>query len=288
MQVGDRIKLLRLAEGLTQQYIGDLLDLSQKSIALIESGKMKLDDDQLDVLANYFIVSRKWLEFGIGPLIEKGWGYTALPFKSWAGLSKPEKGRWLSQLSFTIENSFPEFLQESKIKEYYLADIEDSFNVLVVIPLGEQSSAIFRVSLKLLPALQAAFEANDVLLAKRIVVSKDLAKNIHQSSSPATKLADTVELHRLLGLESITKSWKAFQRSEKPRSLKRYQNRVLKVCRDILGQNLDPLDIIDALRDMTAARIGYEYKDSIDYLESRNKTPLKSHLAKMAEEDSED
>ena len=144
------------------------------------------------------------------------------------------------------------------------------------------------MSLKLLPALQAAFEANDVLLAKRIVVSKDLAKNIHQSSSPATKLADTVELHRLLGLESITKSWKAFQRSEKPRSLKRYQNRVLKVCRDILGQNLDPLDIIDALRDMTAARIGYEYKDSIDYLESRNKTPLKSHLAKMADEGSED
>ena len=289
MHSGDRIKILRMGDGLTQEYIGELLGKSQKTITKIESGKSHPGQEELYTLSHYFIVSRRWLEAGIPPMIEDGWGYASVPFKNWEDLPKSARVQRLNQIATTMQTLFPEFLKESKIKRYYRADIEDSLEAFFVFPLSSKSSLVMRVMHLLWSVMEDALKSAGVRLAKAIDVERDLAEFVHQSSSPASRLKSVIKLHRLLGIEKSTKTWKELNITRQPRCLEAYQNRTLKICRDILAKEIDPLDVIKTLKKLTEARINYTFEDSVDYLLSRKKAPLlKSHSEKVKDESSSD
>lgn len=61
MPLGERIKLLRRKNKLTQSQLGSYLGLAESTISLYESGKRSPDYDTLIQLANYFNVSVDYL-----------------------------------------------------------------------------------------------------------------------------------------------------------------------------------------------------------------------------------
>jgi len=274
MEIGDRIKMLRIADGLTQQYLAELLGVSQNTVTKMETGKSRPSLNSINILANYFIVSKEWLQHGTPPMIPNGWGYASVPFKGWSELPKVEKSTKLNQIVDAMVTIFADFLVESHIKKFATALIEGSDNVLCVLPLSTKSSLVLRIAGELWPMMEKMFTDAGLQVTKTITIPGEMAASIHQSSSPLSRLGQTIELHRRLGLGKLTKTWSDIKRPNDMRSVKVYKNRLQKVCRDILAKGLDPADVISMLKDMTAARLNYEFKDSVDFLLCRSKSPL--------------
>lgn len=61
MQIGDRIKDLRLSLGLSRQEIADKLDVSQSTINMIERNERQPSIELLDKLADFFKVPTDYL-----------------------------------------------------------------------------------------------------------------------------------------------------------------------------------------------------------------------------------
>lgn len=53
-KVGSRIKKFRDRQGLTQEQVGNYLDLSRSQISLVENGERTIDLEKLEKLANLF------------------------------------------------------------------------------------------------------------------------------------------------------------------------------------------------------------------------------------------
>lgn len=289
MNTGDRIKFLRIGDGLTQRYIAELLGVRQKSVALMESGKSKVSLRATNILSNYFIVSKEWLENGTPPVILDGWGYVSVPFKGWKELPASEKPKRLNQIADAMGTLFVDFLVESTIKKFFKAEIGGSEDVILVFPASSKSSLLLRVAGDLWPMLEGILKDTGLRPAKSIMIAEEMANSIHQSSSPLSKLEHTIELHRLLGLGQLTRGWSVLERTRDQRCVKVYQNRVNKVCRDILEKGIDPADVVNTIKEMTTARLNYQFKDSVDFLLSRAKAPLfKRHAEKIDDADNSD
>lgn len=66
--MGDRIKQIRLAAGLTQQQFAERIGLSRNFIAVIETSDRKPSDRTLSDICREFNVSLAWLQDGVGEM----------------------------------------------------------------------------------------------------------------------------------------------------------------------------------------------------------------------------
>nr|DAL06274.1 MAG TPA: Repressor protein CI [Caudoviricetes sp.] len=66
--MGDRIKQIRLAAGLTQQQFAERIGLSRNYIALIETGSREPSDRTISDICREFGVSQSWLQSGEGEM----------------------------------------------------------------------------------------------------------------------------------------------------------------------------------------------------------------------------
>lgn len=66
--MGERIKQVRLAAGLTQQQFADKVGLSRNFIAVIETSDRKPSDRTISDICRIFGVSLAWLQYGEGEM----------------------------------------------------------------------------------------------------------------------------------------------------------------------------------------------------------------------------
>ena len=66
--MGERIKQIRLAAGLTQQQLAERIGLSRNFIAVIETSGRKPSDRTVSDICREFGVSLAWLEEGVGDM----------------------------------------------------------------------------------------------------------------------------------------------------------------------------------------------------------------------------
>lgn len=69
--MGERIKQVRLAAGLTQQQFAERIGLSRNFIAVIETSDRKPSDRTIADIAREFGVSLAWLQYGEGEMYVK-------------------------------------------------------------------------------------------------------------------------------------------------------------------------------------------------------------------------
>lgn len=67
-KLGERIKQIRLAAGLTQQQFAERIGLSRNFIAVIETSGRKPSDRTVSDICREFGVSLAWLENGVGEM----------------------------------------------------------------------------------------------------------------------------------------------------------------------------------------------------------------------------
>lgn len=60
----DRIKKLRKEKGISQAQLGEILNISQRSIGFIETGHCKPTIEQIEKMSKFFEVSADYLLFG--------------------------------------------------------------------------------------------------------------------------------------------------------------------------------------------------------------------------------
>ena len=67
MTVNERIKELRISQGLTMEPFGERIGLKRSSISLIESGKNNPSDQTIMLICREFGYNEEWLRDGIEP-----------------------------------------------------------------------------------------------------------------------------------------------------------------------------------------------------------------------------
>lgn len=63
--LGNRVKALRMKEDMTQEELGDKLNIGRAAVSLIES-KGTTSNETMEALAKFFKVDKKWLATGEG------------------------------------------------------------------------------------------------------------------------------------------------------------------------------------------------------------------------------
>ncbi len=67
MTVNERIKELRIAQGLTMEQFGEHIGIKRASVSLIESGKNNPSDQTIMLICREFGYREEWLRDGIEP-----------------------------------------------------------------------------------------------------------------------------------------------------------------------------------------------------------------------------
>jgi len=67
MTVNERIKELRISQGLTMEQFGERIGIKRSSISLIESGKNNQSDQTIMLICREFGYNEEWLRDGIEP-----------------------------------------------------------------------------------------------------------------------------------------------------------------------------------------------------------------------------
>ena len=67
MTVNERIKELRLLQGLTMEQFGERIGIKRASVSLIESGKNNPSDQTIMLICREFGYNEEWLRDGIEP-----------------------------------------------------------------------------------------------------------------------------------------------------------------------------------------------------------------------------
>ncbi|MFG6367818.1 MAG: helix-turn-helix transcriptional regulator [Lachnospiraceae bacterium] len=67
MTVNERIKELRIAQGLTMEQFGERIGIKRASVSLIESGKNNPSDQTIMLICREFGYREEWLRDGIEP-----------------------------------------------------------------------------------------------------------------------------------------------------------------------------------------------------------------------------
>ena len=65
MTVNERIKELRISQGLTMEQFGERIGIKRSSISLIESGKNNPSDQTIMLICREFGYNEEWLRNGI-------------------------------------------------------------------------------------------------------------------------------------------------------------------------------------------------------------------------------
>lgn len=67
MTVNERIKELRISQGLTMEQFGERIGIKRSSISLIENGKNNPSDQTIMLICREFGYNEEWLRDGIEP-----------------------------------------------------------------------------------------------------------------------------------------------------------------------------------------------------------------------------
>ena len=67
-QIGDRIKFLRVYNGMSQREFGEMIRLSQDHISLFERKKRIPTENTVDIICMKFLVNKRWLTKGTGEM----------------------------------------------------------------------------------------------------------------------------------------------------------------------------------------------------------------------------
>lgn len=70
MTIGERIKQVRMANGLSQEKFGAKIKIKGPSVSTIESGKSNASDQTISLICKEFGVSESWLRTGEGQMEE--------------------------------------------------------------------------------------------------------------------------------------------------------------------------------------------------------------------------
>ena len=68
MTISDRIKELRISQGLTMEKFGARIGVKRASISLIESGKNNPSDQTILLICREFSINEEWLRTGQGEM----------------------------------------------------------------------------------------------------------------------------------------------------------------------------------------------------------------------------
>lgn len=69
--LAERLRIVRMARGLTQQQMADLLGVKRPSVTQLEGGRHRPSHEVLETIVRKLEVSRTWLWFGAGPMEEE-------------------------------------------------------------------------------------------------------------------------------------------------------------------------------------------------------------------------
>lgn len=68
MPIGERIKTVRLAAGLTMEAFGEQVGVSKSFVSMVESGKANASDQTILFICREFNVNETWLRTGEGEM----------------------------------------------------------------------------------------------------------------------------------------------------------------------------------------------------------------------------
>lgn len=69
MPIGERIKAVRLATGLTMEAFGEQVGVSKSFVSMVESGKANASDQTILFICREFNVNETWLRTGEGEMM---------------------------------------------------------------------------------------------------------------------------------------------------------------------------------------------------------------------------
>ena len=69
MPIGERIKAVRLAAGLTMEAFGEQVGVSKSFVSMVESGKANASDQTILFICREFGVNETWLRTGEGEMM---------------------------------------------------------------------------------------------------------------------------------------------------------------------------------------------------------------------------
>lgn len=262
MKAAEKIKLLRILNCLSQEYLANIIGLRQKHVAHIESGKRFIEAKIIKNLADFFGCSVVWLGKNKGPAVEKGWLYVEIPTKEIKTLSKPLKNRQINKIERALSDLFEKFLKRGKVKKYSVVEITEAKQKFYVFQLSRKSSLILKASPEFFGVIEAVIQDTKVKQVKTGAIEKQLSDLIsHPGSSEMTCV---LELHNICGFNNIAKHWKdsLFENERHRREQIIYRQWVNKVCREIVNNRIKHEDILNALNTYC------ESKDDFDFIES--------------------
>ena len=70
MPIGERIKAVRLAAGLTMEAFGEQVGVSKSFVSMVESGKANASDQTILFICREFNINETWLRTGEGEMEE--------------------------------------------------------------------------------------------------------------------------------------------------------------------------------------------------------------------------
>jgi len=176
--VADNIEKLRVARGLTQQHVADILNMTRATYNKIENGARELTTSELEILSIYFDV----------PIAEL--------------FDKPRDIEKFQQMYFYILNKFKDGVPKTKLaKLLYLVDFSNFYEHL------ESMSGVRYKRRQYGPVADVFFEVTDDLheKGKIDIEPKDETYLIHPTSKQETYLLsnDDMEL-----IDKIVAYWK--------------------------------------------------------------------------------
>jgi len=250
METGSRIRLLRVFSGLNQADIGEVVGLSQKTIAMVEAGKRSASSHLIGVLSEFFGYSESWLKAGHRPAFGEGWRYYELPSKGVSGKSETySPAKKLRVLDEVIRGEFVEFLAENRIFRYYEGLVEGDEDRFCVFAISPSSTLICRIDYRLWPSMAYATGQLEMQKIKSIPITGELSSGIYAPEDGRTAFEKVIELHRCLGLETLCKGWEKWfhaHRGTKVQSRLHIKN-IKKVAKEIIRFHIRPADLLEAL-----------------------------------------
>ena len=262
MKKGGRLKLLRMLSGYSQQYIADILGVSQKTIAVFEAGRASPRLQAIDLLAKFFGCSRKWLESGKPPAYIQYWGYAEIPSE------RIVSRRGLNDLDDVLRTLFIDFLRENSVSEYYVVNEKDNRQKvkLYVFPLALPVTYILKCHEEFWGTVDYVISELSLQLKKEISMDSSTIDTINDPLDMKTLPYSVAELHEALEIakrDEVLSWFEDLRQNDKRNRIesKLYQKRLDEICRTILEYSIDPNDVLGNMKKFCRTKDDYNFVD---------------------------
>lgn len=110
MQIGEKIRLFRLLNLMSQDELSAMVETAQRNIAQIERGRYRPSGELIGKLADVLNLSPLYLSNDIKPPFKYNLFFGAVP------PSQPKTARLLNEMSTEIRGKWGQFLEENSVK----------------------------------------------------------------------------------------------------------------------------------------------------------------------------